>query len=52
MATKETEGQLNCPACGKPIRKVKRYYRNQKYYCNKKCWRKSITSKKENSQKT
>ena len=27
----------NCAACNKPMKKAKRYYRNGKYYCNKKC---------------
>jgi len=36
------EKQTNCPACGKPIRKLKRYYRNGKFYCTKKCWRKAV----------
>ena len=27
-----------CATCSKPLRKVKRYYRNGKYYCNKNCW--------------
>jgi len=42
------EKQTNCPACNKPIRKLKRYYRNGKFYCNKKCWIKA-TKKKEGS---
>lgn len=33
------EIQTNCLSCNKPIRKLKRYYRDGKYYCNKKCWR-------------
>ncbi|MFA4888200.1 MAG: hypothetical protein WC628_01315 [Candidatus Omnitrophota bacterium] len=33
------EKQANCLACNKPIRKLKRYYRDGKYYCSKKCWR-------------
>lgn len=37
------EKQANCLACGKPIKKLKRYYRNGKFYCNKKCWRKHNT---------
>jgi len=41
------EKQTNCPACNKPIKKLKRYYRNGKYYCNKKCWRKSMLKPKE-----
>ena len=42
----QTEKQTNCPACNKPIRKIKRYYRNQKFYCDKNCWRKSIADAK------
>ncbi len=34
------EKQTNCPACNKPIRKLKRYYRDGKFYCDKECWRK------------
>ena len=45
QATAKTEPQpveiqTNCPACNKPIKKLKRYYRNGKFYCNKRCWRK------------
>ncbi|MDD4953594.1 MAG: hypothetical protein PHG40_01660 [Candidatus Omnitrophica bacterium] len=32
------EKQANCLACGKPIKKLKRYYRDGKFYCTKKCW--------------
>jgi len=42
-AAPQAEKQTNCLACGKPIKKIKRYYRDGKYYCNKKCWRKSLT---------
>ena len=47
--TKPTvEKQANCLACGKPIRKLKRYYRDGKFYCTKKCWRNyKIKSKEE-----
>ncbi len=41
----ETEKQSNCLGCGKPIKKLKRYYRDGKFYCSKKCWRKSIKEK-------
>ncbi len=41
------EKQTNCLACGKPIKKLKRYYRNGKFYCNKKCWRKATLKSKE-----
>jgi predicted transcriptional regulator len=40
------EKQANCLACGKPLKRLKRYYRDGKFYCTKKCWRKSITEKK------
>ena len=37
-AKPQAEKQTNCLACNKPIRKLKRYYRDSKFYCNKKCW--------------
>lgn len=43
--------QTNCIACAKPIKKLKRYYRAGKYYCNKKCWRKNVRDKKKASEK-
>ena len=41
------EKQTNCLACGKPIRKLKRYYRDGKFYCSKKCWIKKVKTKQE-----
>lgn len=41
------EEQTNCLGCNKPIRKLKRYYRDGKFYCNKKCWRNYIKKTKE-----
>ncbi len=41
------EKQANCLACNKPIKKLKRYYRNGKFYCNKRCWRKATLKAKE-----
>lgn len=41
------EKQTNCPACGKPVKKLKLYYRNGKFYCNKKCYRKTIKPQAE-----
>jgi formylmethanofuran dehydrogenase subunit E len=41
------EKQTNCPGCGKPVKKLKRYYRNGKLYCSKKCWRKTAKKPKE-----
>lgn len=47
--TKSAQGDMptNCLGCGKPIKKLKRYYRDGKFYCNKKCWRKFIEKSKE-----
>ena len=33
------EKQTNCLGCGKPLKKIKTYYRDSKFYCAKKCWR-------------
>ena len=41
------EKQTNCLACNKPIRKLKKYYRDGKYYCTKKCWRAFLAKSKE-----
>ncbi|MBU1998417.1 MAG: hypothetical protein ABIG46_08840 [Candidatus Omnitrophota bacterium] len=46
-AAKVQEKQTNCLACNKPLKKIKQYYRNQKYYCSKKCWKKSLKPKEE-----
>jgi len=43
----QVEKQTNCPACNKPIKKIRKYYRNGKFYCNKKCWKKSTAPKEE-----
>ncbi len=43
----QAEKQTNCLACNKPIRKLKRYYRDGKFYCNKICWRKHTKKPKE-----
>lgn len=39
--------QTNCLACSKPIKKLKRYYRDGKFYCSKKCWRNFLKKAKE-----
>jgi hypothetical protein len=36
--TTESEKQTNCLGCSKPLKKTMKYYRNGKYYCDKKCW--------------
>ena len=33
------EKQTNCLGCSKPLKKIRRYYRDGKYYCIKRCWR-------------
>jgi hypothetical protein len=43
----QVERQTNCLACNKPIKKLKRYYRDGKFYCTKKCWQNYLQSKKE-----
>jgi len=47
QAKPTAEKQANCLACNKPIIKLRRYYRDGKFYCNKRCWRKHITKSKE-----
>jgi len=46
--TTTQEKQTNCPACNKPIKKIRKYYRDGKFYCTKKCWIKAINKAKEN----
>lgn len=46
----EAEKQTNCLGCGKPLKKVKKYYRDGKFYCNKKCWRNYINKTKKQEQ--
>jgi len=41
------EKQTNCLACNKPIKKIRRYYRDGKYYCTKKCWSDFLKKSKE-----
>lgn len=38
-AKPKVEKQTNCLSCNKLIKKLKRYYRDGKFYCSKKCWR-------------
>lgn len=49
MAQEElkVEKSTNCAGCNKPLRKIKRYYRNTKHYCSKKCWKQSSTAQKK-----
>ena len=41
------EKQANCLSCNKPLKKLKRYYRDGKFYCGKKCWRDFLAKSKE-----
>ena len=34
----------NCPACKKPLKRARRFYRNGAYYCNNNCF-KTVQSK-------
>lgn len=45
-AEKKKEKPANCAVCNKSIKKKRYYYRNDKYYCTKRCWK--TTVKKEN----
>ena len=36
----------NCPACKKPLKKARRFYRNGAYYCNSNCFKKVQTTAK------
>ena len=37
----------NCPACKKPLKKSRRYFRNGAYYCNNNCFKKVDATAKE-----
>ncbi|RKY36107.1 MAG: hypothetical protein DRP78_04430 [Candidatus Omnitrophota bacterium] len=39
----------NCAACKKAIGKI-RYYRNMKFFCNKKCWKNFKKKEEEKKQ--
>ena len=43
----------NCPACKKPLKKARRFYRNGAYYCNSNCFKKvQATAKAEAAEKS
>jgi hypothetical protein len=50
-AKPKAERQTNCPACNKLIKKLKRYYRDGKFYCSKRCWRSFIDKSKTEEKK-
>lgn len=37
-AKPKEEKQTNCLSCNKQLKRIRRYYRNGKFYCTKKCW--------------
>jgi hypothetical protein len=39
MADAEKEIGKNCGACKKALKRQKRYYRDNNYYCNKNCYK-------------
>ena len=41
MVEVDKEAMKACGACKKQVTKVKRYYRNGRYYCNENCWKKA-----------
>jgi hypothetical protein len=47
----KAEKQANCLACNKLIKKLKRYYRDGKFYCSKRCWRAFIDKTKAEEKK-
>ncbi|MDP2938891.1 MAG: hypothetical protein Q8O13_02260 [Candidatus Omnitrophota bacterium] len=43
----KTEKSNNCAGCNKQLTKLKRYYRDGKYYCAKRCWKEASKAGKE-----
>lgn len=41
-----------CEQCGKPLGRVKWYYRNNGYYCTTRCWKEFKAKQQEAAQKT
>ena len=41
MAEPTSEELKKCAACGKTVKRAKRFYRNLRYYCSPNCWRKA-----------
>jgi hypothetical protein len=46
------EAVKNCPACKKPLKKARRFYRNGAYYCNNNCFKKVQSTAKAEAAKT
>lgn len=41
----------NCGGCAKPIKKVRRYYRNSKYFCAERCYKDYLRKTSESKDK-
>ncbi len=37
----------NCPACKKPLKRARRFYRNGAYFCNSNCFKVADATAKE-----
>lgn len=46
-AKPKAEKQTNCLSCNKPLKKIRKYYRNGKFYCAKRCWSNFFKKSKE-----
>ena len=46
-AAPQVEEIKNCPACKKPLKRARRFYRNGGYYCNANCFKKASAAAKE-----
>jgi len=42
----EKGARITCAACSKQLKRIKRYYRNGKFYCDKTCWRDALKKAK------
>jgi hypothetical protein len=40
-----------CEQCGKPLNRVKWYYRNNGYYCTARCWKEFRAKQREDAEK-
>lgn len=47
----ESTKRINCTACNKQLKIVKRYYRDSKYFCNKNCYKTFLKKQAEEAGK-
>ena len=50
-AAPQQEEFKNCPACKKPLKRAKRFYRNGGYYCNANCFKKALATAQQKKEK-